>query len=81
MLKRVISKYSKEEPYEQINETEVFCSAVEMRNLFDVSDDLDMIFTYPIKTQEQIEFFKNHGINIDLNDGFFYIESYNEYVG
>jgi hypothetical protein len=77
-MKRIVSKYSRRAPYEQIDEHEILCSASEMRHLFDVDDDQDMIFVYQIKSDDQVSFFKNLGVPIEPKEGFWYVECYEE---
>ncbi len=76
MIKRFVAKYDKNPPHHQVSEEEVNCTPNDMRHLFDVEDDHDMIFVYDIKTQEQIDFFREWGAKIDPEDGFYYIECY-----
>jgi len=78
MLKRVVSKYDKKPPHLQVDEYKLSCTVHAMRDLFDTKDDPDMIFVYPIKTEEQRDFFREKNIPVDDKDGFFYVECYEE---
>ncbi len=78
MLKRVVTKYDKNPPHLQADEYELSCTVDDMTCLFDVGDDLDMIFVYPIETEKQKSFFRDKSIPVDANDGFFYVECYEE---
>jgi hypothetical protein len=77
IMKRVVSKYAKEPPHLQVDEFELSCTAEDMKHLFDVEDDDQMIYLYKIKTDEQIEFFRSKGVPID-DQGYFYVECYEE---
>lgn len=74
MLKRTIAKYDKNPPHNMISEVELNYPIEDLRNLFDVEDDYDMIFVYEIKTKEQLDFFKQKGVELDRSTGFYFLE-------
>lgn len=77
-MKRVVTKYAKTAPYEQVEEFEIFANAIEFRHLFDVGDDKDMIMIYKLRNDEQINFFKNLGVPVDPEQGFWFVECYSD---
>lgn len=74
-LDRFITEYSKEPPHAEVRRHEINCSLEEMSFLFDLDGDSDMIFTYQIASPDQVEFFKDRGVDIELKRGYFYVES------
>ena len=56
-----------------------FLSVEELRPLFDIGDDHEMYLCYPIKTPEQIAFFRGHGIPITDRAEFF-VECYEAHL-
>jgi hypothetical protein len=78
MIKRSIVKYAKEPPHYEVEEYPLNCEPVDMMHLFDVDDDTHMVFLYQIQTEEQIRFFTEKGFNIDLEDGYFFVECFEE---
>jgi hypothetical protein len=77
-MKRVVTKYAKVEPYEQVEEFEVFANVIEFRHLFEYDDDVDMICCYKLKNKEQIDFFRNLGVPVDPQEGFWFVECYSD---
>jgi len=63
MIVREVTKYSRTTD-RLLGGYPIACSADDMRHLFDVGDDHDMVFIYDINTPEQIAFFKKLGVPI-----------------
>lgn len=78
MLKRTVVKYDKSPPNLFVEEYDLNCTADEMKHLFEIEDDYEMVFCYEIRTKEQIEFFQKKGFNIDRKEGYFFVEAYEE---
>lgn len=78
MLKRVVAEYAKEPPHGQVGEHEVVVEPREMRHLFEVDDDQDMICVYQIKRPDQVKFFADRGVSIDTSKAFWFIECYEQ---
>lgn len=77
-MKRFVAEYAKEPPHVYLNEYPVVVQTADVVPLFEVEDDAEMMFVYQVKTPEQVEFFKNLGVPIDLTKSFWYIESTDE---
>ncbi len=77
-VKREVTKFSRKT--EQLTgEYPINCSVKEMRKLFDVGDDLDMILCYLIETPEQIAFFRKQGVPITkTKKSDWFVEAYTE---
>lgn len=78
MIKRSVVKYAKESPHHEVEEYPLDLEPVDMVHLFDVEGDRDMIYLYQIKTEDQIKFFTEKGFEIDLEDGYFFVECHEE---
>jgi hypothetical protein len=76
MIKRVVTEYDKNPPHIPINEYDLRAEPRDMRHLFEVDDDLDMIYVYKIENPEQVDFFKKCGVPIDLTKSTWYVECY-----
>lgn len=75
-MKRVITKYSKQPPYDQVEEHEFSASSEELAKLFNETEDEDMICVYKVKTQDQVDFFKEKGFPVDMETGHWFAECY-----
>lgn len=69
-MQREITKFSRKTE-EFVDSYVIDFPIEEMKHLFDIGDDDQMIACYEIKKQKQIEFFRNKGIPITKRSDFF----------
>lgn len=75
-ITRCVTEYDKV-TRQAIDQHMVDCDVADMRKLFDIDDDFDMMYVYQITTKEQKAFFVNLGVPLETG-GLYYLESWGD---
>ena len=77
MFKRILTKFSKESPYNILGEYELPFEPKDVAHLFNLEEDPDMRGLFFIETLDQQLFFRGLGLPVYCDLADWYVESYN----